>query len=468
MALSLGLDTAVKALRAHQLAVDVASHNIANANSPGFSRQRVLLRPLGVDGSDHFTRDALLGRTGFGVDARDVNRVRDLFMDFQARQALSARAQYQQYGQAVGQTEVVFNDPTDDGLSALFGRFWASWQDVVNNPESSAARTTLVNASTTLATRIQRASSTVSQQRADLNQKIDDVGQRVNAAASEIASLNFQIKQVELSGDRANDLRDRRDLLLDQLSGLAQTSYAEQADRTVTVYIGNHELVTGNTARTVVAGPDPANPGMEKLTFAVDGLDVTSTTGELRGVLDARDVALPGLSAKLDALAATLITSVNAVHATGFGLDNSTGLAFFTGTGAADIAVNAILAANPARIAAASSANAPGDGSHALLVADLQNALTMAAGSQTFDQYYGNTVSGLGAEVNRAEGLADSGDLLVEHLDGLRQSVQGVNIDEEVTNLNAAQHAYQAAARVITSIDEMLDTLINRTGLAGR
>ncbi len=468
MGLSVGLDTAVKALRAHQLAVDVASHNIANAQSPGFSRQRVLLRPIGLDGSDHFSRDSLLGKAGFGVDASDVNRVRDVFLDFQWRQARAATEQNKTLSQALSQVEVVFNDPSDDGLNALFGKFWAAWHDVVNDPESAAARTTLVNSTTTLTTRIQQAYSDISAQRADINRSVSMTADRINAAAGEIASLNLQIKQVELNGDMANDLRDRRDLLLDQLSGIAQISYSEQADSTVAVYLGNHELVFGNAARAINAVADPSNPGMDKLVFQQDGTDVASGSGELRGLLDARDTALPGLLAKLDTLASGLITSVNGIHSTGFGLDNTTGLPFFTGAGARDIALNGVLAANPQQIAAAAAANAKGDGSKALAIADLQLAQTMAGGTLTFDQYYGNLVSVLGADVTRAKGLADSGDLMATHLDTLRQSVSGVNIDEEMTNLNASQHAYDAAARVITSIDEMLDTLINRTGMAGR
>jgi len=121
LGLSVGLDTAVKALRAHQLAVDVASHNIANAQTPGFSRQRVLLRPIGLDGSDHFSRDNLRGRAGYGVDAKDVNRIRDTFLDFQARQGMSSRGQYQAFSAPLSNAEVVFNDPSDDGMSSLLG-----------------------------------------------------------------------------------------------------------------------------------------------------------------------------------------------------------------------------------------------------------------------------------------------------------------------------------------------------------
>ena len=465
MGLSIGLDTAVKALRAHQLVVDAASHNIANANTPGFSRQRVLLRPIGIDGSDHFGKDALLGRVGFGVDAHDVNRVRDIFLDFQARQGLGSRYFYSAYDSAVAKTELTFNDPSDDGLSALLGKFWNSWHDVVNDPESSASRTTLVNSTTTLTTRIQRAYSQLSSQRVDLNAEVSAVADKINQAATQIAAINFQVKQVELSGDRANDLRDRRDLLLDQLSGYAQITYNEQPDKTVSIYLGDHELVTGNTSRDVQAIADPANPGMNKLVFKVDTADVSTTTGELRGLLDGRDTALPTLMGRLDQLASSLIVTANGVHSTGFGLDNSTGLAFFSGTGAANIAINAVLSATPAKIAGASGLGLPGDGSKALQIADLQLANTMTAGTETFDQYYGNMVSVLGADVNRAKGAMESSQLLVDHLDGLRQSVSGVNIDEEVTNMTAAQHAYNAAAKVISTIDGMLDMLINGMGV---
>ncbi len=572
MGLSIGLDTAVKALRAHQLAVDVASHNIANAQSPGYSRQRVLLRPVGLDGSDHFSRDNLLGRPGFGVDAKDVNRIRDLFLDFQARQSMSSQAQYQALSTPIENAEVVFNDPSDDGLSALLGKFWAAWHDVTNEPESSPARVALVHATTTFTTRVQAAHDQLTQQRADLNQTVAGIAEQINAKASELASLNLQIQQVELNGDMANDLRDRRDLLLDDLSKLGNISYAEDDSGSQTVYLSTHELVVGTSARTINTIQDPANPGMVKLQFAIDNDDVAVSSGQLKGVLDARDVALPDLITKLNTLASGIINSVNSIHQAGYGLDNTTGLAFFTGTDASNIAVNSVLAGSPQSIAAATGANQPGNPSNALAIANLQQATNMlsgfaatslvvnealsagntasgisltgtlqpgsyslvaagpnvelryggpagpvvgtatlaaiappggaitftngantvatvnvtstgpysaaqqladltAAGNNTLQvetspsTYYGNIVSVLGADVNRATGLADSAQLLVDHLDGMRQSVQGVNIDEEVTNLNASQHAYNAAAKVISTIDEMLDTLINRTGV---
>jgi len=570
--LSIGLDTAVKALRAHQLAVDVASHNIANAQTPGFSRQRVLLRPIGMDGSDHFSRDALLGRPGFGVDARDVNRVRDMFMDFQARQAFSSQGQYSALATPLGNAEVVFNDPSDDGLSSLLSKFWASWHDLTNDPESSAARTALVHATTTFAMRLQSAHGQLTQQRTDLNQEVAGIGHEINAYASEVATLNLQIKQVELNGDMANDLRDRRDLILDELSKLADIHYSEAETGEVTVYMGTHELVFGTSARTVQAVDDVTNPGMLKLIFTMDNDDVLVSSGELRGILDARDTAFPDLIEKLNTLASGLINGVNSLHRQGYALDGvTTGLDFFTGTDASTIQLNSTLAGSPSSIAAATAPGAPGDPSNALAIANLQLAANMIAGAAatqlvvgetlsagnaivglsvagtlqpgaytiienpplsgtlelqlngntigtatpalagpgtftlTFTNggnpvasltisstgaysaaaqvadltaagnnqlqvensastFYGNVVSVLGADVNRALGLERSSGLLADHIDSLRESVHGVSIDEEVTNLSSAQHAYNAAARVITTIDDMLDTLINRTG----
>lgn len=572
MGLSIGLDTAVKALRAHQLAVDVASHNIANAQSPGYSRQRVLLRPVGLDGSDHFSRDSLLGRPGFGVDAKDVNRVRDMFLDIQARQALSTQGQFKSLSTPLANAEVVFNDPSDDGISALLGKFWAAWHDVVNEPESSAARTALIHATTTFTTRVNAAHDQLTLQRQDLNHTVKGIAEQINAKATEIASLNLQVKQVELNGDMANDLRDRRDLLLDDLSTLANISYSEDDTGSLTVYLGTHELVFGTAARTVNAVDDPGNPGMLTLRYAIDGDAVNVSAGELRGVLDARDSALPDLLSKLDTFVSGLMNSVNSLHQQGYGLDGLTGLQFFTGSSAKDFALNSALAGSPQSIAAATAPGQPGNPANALAIAGLQTASNMIGGfatsSLTLNEalsggvtagglsvagslqpgayhivaagpnlelrygsatgpvvgtatlaainppggaiqfmnganvaaavnvavagpystaqqqadlttagnnilqveaspstFYANLVSILGADVNRSQGLAESGSLLVDHLDGLRQSVHGVSIDEEVTALNAAQHAYNAAAKVISTIDEMLDTLINRTGV---
>ena len=468
MALSIGLSTAVQALRAHQLAVDVASHNIANAQTPGFSRQRVILRPIGITGSSWSSSDSLLGRAGMGVDASDVNRIRDLFLDFQARQTMGTNAEHQAFSDALGRAELTFSEPSDAGMGALLGQFYDAWHDVVNDPESPAARVALVHATTTLTANIQRASNDLGTIRRDVNSDIVSMQDEINSRSQEVAELNQQIVQVEANGDVANDLRDRRDLLVDELSKIANISYSENPNHSLNIYLGSHELVAGPQFDKVQAIMDLSNPGMQKLVFAGDQLDVNTTSGKLRGLIDVRDTAIPGLSAKLDTFAQQLISQVNAIHKGGFGLDGTTNLDFFSGTGAADIALNPTLAANTDKIAASDTPGTVGNGKNALAIADLQHTASAALGNTTFDQFYGNMVSVLGADVARSKGLAESSGLLNQHIEAQRQGVQGVNIDEEVTNMNASQHAYQAAARVITTIDQMLDTLINNTGMAGR
>jgi flagellar hook-associated protein 1 FlgK len=469
MALSIGLDSAVKALRAHQLAVDVASHNIANAQSPGFSRQRVLLRPDGLNASDRSSHDSLLGKSGNGVTASDVTRVRDIFLDFQARQTSSSMSQYDAFSTALGRAELTFNEPGDSGIASQLGKFFNAWHDVVNDPESPAARVALVHATTTLTSNLQRAASDLSTLRADVNQNVRSLEDEINSRAGEIASLNLQIVQVEAIGDKANDLRDRRDLLLDQLSALGQITYSENTDHSVSVYLGNHELVSQSNYQAVQAVTDtnPGNAGMEILVFRDDQTAVTSNTGKLKGLYDVRDIAIPGVLAKLDTLASNLITSVNAIHATGFGLDGTTAQGFLTGTGASTIAIDPVIAANPNKIAASTQLGTVGNGANALAIADLEKTASAALGGATIEQYYGNIVSVLGSDVSRADGMAASNGLLNSHIEAQRQGVSGVNLDEEITNMNASQHAYQAASRVISTIDEMLDVLINRTG-AGR
>jgi flagellar hook-associated protein 1 FlgK len=462
MSLSVGLDTAVKALRAHQLAVDVASHNIANAQTPGFSRQRVILRQ---DGFPPGTSDGLLGKAGLGVTATDVNRVRDLFLDFQARQTNSTMSQNQAFSDAVGRAELTFDEPGDNGIAQLMDNFFSAWHDVVNDPESSSARIALVHATTTLTANIQRASKDLQTLREDVNKDVAGLKDQINSRAEEIATLNQQIVQVEAGGDMANDLRDRRDTLLDQLSSLASITYSESDNHAVNVYLGTHELISNSNYNAVQTVSDPAQPGMQKLIFEGDGTDVVSNSGKLRGLLDARDQEIPGLQAKLDTLAGDMITRVNAVHAAGYGLDDTTGQPFFSGTNATDIALNPLLQTNPEKIAASSLTGTVGNSANALAIADMQSATSATLNGNTFDQFYTNLVTVLGADVSRATGLATSAGLLNSHIEAQRQSVSGVNIDEEVTNLTAAQHAYDAASKVISIIDSMLDTLINHTGV---
>ena len=289
---------------------------------------------------------------------------------------------------------------------------------------------------------------------------------RINDLAQQIASLNVRISQVETLGQRANDLRDQRDLLLDELSRLARVTYYETPEGAINVFLGNRMLVFRDRAEQLSIEYD--SDKFATIVWDSDGNPISGTSGELYGLQQARDVRLPQIVAELDELAGQIIVSVNAIHRIGFGLDNSTGLDFFLGSGLEDVVVNPDLKSNPERVAAAGASDSPGDNAVALAIARLQRDRTMDGGTTDFGGFLASLVSRLGVDCRRADVTANNQKLIVDHLDRQRESVSGVSLDEEATRLIQYQRAYEAAARIVNAVDEMLNKLINDTGLVGR
>jgi flagellar hook-associated protein 1 FlgK len=202
---------------------------------------------------------------------------------------------------------------------------------------------------------------------------------------------------------------------------------------------------------------------MREVRFTSDNALVATTSGKLRGLMDARDTNVPAYLNSLNTIAGDLITAVNGLHTTGYGLDGVTGRAFFAGTDATSIAVDAAIAADPRRVGAADAAGQQSNNTIALAIAQLRHTM-----SPTPESAYGALITTLGADARGSKTLADNQSLLTQLLDRRRQEVSGVSLDEETVNLLRFQRAYEAAARLITANDQMLDQLINRTGVVGR
>ena len=466
MALSVGLDVAVTALRAQQVGVDVTSHNIANANTPGFTRQEARMAALIASGGVLDGHGSV--KPGRGVEAIDIARIRDAFVDFRLRETFQTLGRFQAESEALAQAEVIFREPGEGSLSAQFSRFWNAWRELANTPESTTARATLLADAEALVTQLQWAQDALRGLQRDVDGQIQAVVTRVNGLATEIAALNTEIMKVEATGRTASDLRDRRDLRLDEIAQLGNVAITEVAGGAVNVVLGGRQIVSGNIAERLITTVNPANFNYVDVRFETDNSLVNLTSGELFGLVNARDTGLAKPIADLNTLAGALITQVNAVHTTAFGLDNTTGEAFFTGTDAASIGANAVLAADANKIGAASAANLPGDASKALAMADLENALVMNGGAATLGEFYAGAVSALGVAIQGARAAAENEEFLAQHLRTMRESVAGVSLDEELANLIKFQRAFEAAARLISVIDSMLDTLINRTGVVGR
>jgi flagellar hook-associated protein 1 FlgK len=435
-----GLQTTLRGLLAQQRSVDVTSHNVANANTQGYSRQEAVLAPT----APFDVRTGALiggggGQIGSGVDVLTYRRIRDGFLDLQYRAQVMTQGQWESTASSLSQVEASLNEPGDDGINAQLGRFWSAWGDVANAPESVATRQALVSQASVLTSQINDLSAQLSTIAAQVNQEygaLTGPSGTVQQDANEINQLNAAIKRAMDGGSSPNDLMDRRDALLDDLSGLAQVSVTNNADGTIDVQFGDatNPLVDS----TGVHWPQTLSAPSGKL-----GALLTLT--KPGGTLD-------GYRTSLNAFAKQLANSVNALHN-----PSGTGTNFFSFTAGNEAATLAV-SATAATVVTSTTAN-PGANDVALAIAALRGGAA--------DMSYQALVSQIGSEVNNAQRQSDSAQALTTAVDDRRQSTSGVSMDEEMTNLVKFQRAYQASARAMSSVDEMLDVLINRTGRVG-
>jgi flagellar hook-associated protein 1 len=452
---------------AQQASLDATNHNLSNVNTPGYSRQTALLAASDPYTTPAFNRSGLPGQVGTGVEVTEIRRMRDAFLDYQIRKEVTDLGRWSIRRDGLEQVETILNEPSTTGLNSILNQYWESWRELSNDPQNTAARATLRQQATNLASTLQRDYAQLNGIKDDMNREISVKVSQINDKATQIADLNNQISRIRAVGDQPNDLEDRRDVLLDDLSKMVKISYNESANGGVTVFLDGKALVEGNSSSAIdvvkVTG------GSDKIVWDSDGSDITVAGGELKGYLEARDDLLQKKIDQLQTLTSTIITEVNSRHQAGYGLNGSTGLNFFTGTGANDIDLSAEVKADADNIAAAQAANSPGDGRNAVAIADLASAdVTLGAGTTSINEYYKSMVSELGVEITGATNLADNQEVLVQYLQRQKDSNSGVSIDEEAANLIKFQRAYQAAARIVTVCDENLDTIINAMGRVGR
>ncbi|WP_438316361.1 flagellar hook-associated protein FlgK [Candidatus Caldatribacterium sp. SIUC1] len=455
----LGLEIARKALQAHQAAMNVTSHNIANANTPGYTRQVPHLLQETVPLSGLFVPPHLKN-VGLGTDVDEIRRMRDEFLDLQIRQESRTGAYWNTIDKGLEQIEVIFGEPGESGLSQIFDRFWNTWQELAKSPESQASRVLVAETGSLLAQALNHAYMQLETQRNELNEEVAIKVQEVNNYIQQIYDLNQQIVRIAPAGGNINDYKDQLDVLVENLSKVLTVQVKENQNGTYTIVLQGRILVNDRERSFLSLSPNAS--GMYEV-FLENGprVDFTYQNGELKAILDLRDVVVPKYQEALDTLARGLKEAVNGVHAQGFTLEEppQRGGDFFIGDGAKDLAVSPEILENPEKIAASLS-GAPGDGGNALAIARLRSQ-PVVSGS-TPDDFYRGIVSRLGVEREEAQRIAKNQELLVQQLENRRESISGVSLDEEMTNLIRYQYAYQAASLLVRTIDEMLDTLVNR------
>ncbi|MDQ3810494.1 MAG: flagellar hook-associated protein FlgK, partial [Chloroflexota bacterium] len=380
-----GLDIAARALRANQTLVDITNQNVANASTPGFSRQSAVIKETPPYPIPVFRQGGQPGQLGTGVQVTDVTRTRDAFTDYQYRAQVAAQGRWTARQSALQQIEAIVNEPSNSGISTVLSKYWSAWQELASSPSDVSVRANLLQQGKAVADAFQYTVKLFGEQQRDMDMQIRLSVADINNYAEQIARLNVQIANVETSGLRANDLRDQRDLLLDKLSGLIKVSAVESSEGSLSLYIGGRQLVDRDRVNEL--GLDATSGPFARVIWS----DANSTSaivadGKLAGLLESRDTILADRIRNIDDLAGRIIDSVNSVHAGGVGLDGVGGLAFFTGTDARSMAVDPTLTVN--RVAAArpypdpnSATNPPsylhavGDGSNAVALAQLQGRL---------------------------------------------------------------------------------------------
>ena len=449
MSLSSLLSIARTALLTHKRALEVTANNIANAQTPGYSRERLELQAA----TSLRTGEGWIGR---GVTADRVLRARDQFGDGTFRRESGAFSQSSTLHDGLQQIEDAMGEPSDIGLAASIDKLFHGFADLASDPASPATRGLVVEAGERLAQQLNQLDSRVSQAAGDATARMQAQVAQANGLLQQIAQLNRDIQGSGGSPDPG--LMDSRDNALDELSQVLSIQVVAHDDGTVTVLGNGANLVdTINATQLTVTGT-----GSSLAITDASGSTLTAPGGSLGGLLDLVDTRLPDIRTKLDSLATTLVGRVNAVHRTGYTASGVTNTDFFdpAGVTAGTIRIAAPIATSSAAVAA-SGAPLAGDGTVAQALADLGGATQAGLGGETFRGFYIDVVTGVGQSVQTSADDRDVGQTLADQADQRRTAVSGVSVDEEMVNMIAEQQAYGAAAKIISTAADMMKDLLD-------
>ncbi|WP_145051449.1 flagellar hook-associated protein FlgK [Paenibacillus xylanexedens] len=511
------IETAKRSLFTQTTALSTTGHNVANANTEGYSRQRVNMQAAIPMEPFAFLHSTTPGQLGTGVEFNSITRVREKFLDDQFRNENTNQGSWSIQRDTLEKLEAIVNEPSNTGFRTVMDNFYKSWSDLSKNPEDVTARRIVKETTLALTDAMNQISRQLDALSQDLDSNIAVKSSEIQGYLSNIANLNGAIVKIESLGDNANDLRDQRDLMADKLSKIINITVTD-SPQGYAVQMNGQALVTGEEVQTVV---DSAF-----LNAAYNG--GTLTNGEVHGMIKSRDTLVNDYREQMDDLANTLangeiqitlpagsvlpnntvlngvtytgasrtlateltvtVKGLNGLHQLGYSKDGTTsaGLPFFTssnGVGvitAGNISLNAAIVEDPNKIATSLRTTTDtagvetvitGNNTLALLLANLKDTpmkSTDGLRNATIGAQFSAIVGQLGVQSQETARQTSNSEFLVEQVDMRRQSVSGVSLDEEMTNMIKFQHAYGASARFMTTYDQLLDKLINSTGVVGR
>ncbi|WP_066465489.1 flagellar hook-associated protein FlgK [Sanguibacter suarezii] len=467
-----GLSTALSSLTTQRQALEIAGQNIANVNTPGYTRQRLDMAAVSAgQGATLFSQGSLIGN---GVQATSVSRLGDLFMDARVRTTTSSASYLTARTDAYKRLESTIAEPGTNGIAKQLDDFWATWQDVATSPGSAAVGQVLLEGANSVQRSIATGYTAVVTQWDQTRSKAESLVSDINSTASAVAELNDKIRSISVSGGNANELIDARNVLTTSLSALAGATVRHREDGTVDVNVAGNTLVAGVTANKLKLTGSTEMVGAAGNAVRVEwdrvpaGSSAALEGGQLAGVLsvlapaDAQGTGglLAQAAESYNALAAKLAASVNTLHAQG-----TPGGDFFSLTAGAPAALGLTVAiTDTTQISTGDPTLGPNDSSIANLISMIGDSKDKDAPDTVWSSFVVTT----GVKAKAALQSATVSEVARMTAESLQLAQAAVDQDEESINLLSFQRAYQGAARVMTTIDEMLDQLINRTGVVGR
>jgi flagellar hook-associated protein 1 len=465
------LNLAARSLQTQQQGIEVSGQNLANVNNPAYARQRLNI-------STSVTIGSSLGPQGTGAQAVAIQQMRDALLDIHITSEGSVRGFLEGSEAALNLAQSILGQEIDraasgpegtaaslgvggqHGVADLLSNFFTALQNLSTNPTSLSDRQAVVAKAQDLASRLNQVDSRLGSLEQSLNANLTSDVQSANDLLASLARLNKEIISAEVSGKgAANDLRDMRQEKIEQLAKLVNIQTAAQPSGAVDISINGVAVVTGTEVTDTLQVFD-AGGGQMLVRAQTSGTPLTLTGGRMQGTISTRDGALTELRDQVNALAGQMIAEVNAIHRSGYSLTGSTGADLFQGTNASDIRVNGALADDPRLLQMSGEAGAVGNNQVGLALAQLGDQKLAGLGNLTLSDHFAQTVSNLGQSLaNTTTQLADQ-NLVEKMLTRQREAVSGVSLDEEMTELMKFQKAFQASARLVTTLDEMLDTVV--------
>jgi len=459
--LSACLNIATSSMLAEEGAIETATNNIANVNTPGYSRQVANLEeaPTIQEGDLTF---------GTGVDLGSVSSLRDAVLDLRVNQETQQQGQLNAFINAGQQVQGLFNETSGTGLQSTITAFFNSLSELSSNPSDMTTRENVITAAQNLASAFNQTANSLRtlQNSADLG--VQQSVSQINSLTAQIAQVNQQVVAATQSGQNAGTFEDQRQELMNQLSNYIGFSEIDAGDGGLTLTTANGSaLVVGNQSFALTTQTNPSTHFQDVYS---NGTDITSqiSGGALAGQIQMRDQEIAGLQNSLDTLAYNLSSAVNTQNAKGYDVNGNAGGNLFTALTQVQGAASAMSVANtnPAAIAASGTAGVgnSGDNSNANALVALQN--SNIVGGQTPLSYYSDVVFKIGNDVSTAQTNEQGGSQVLQQLQNLQGGVSGVDINEEAANLVRFQNAYQASAQVATVINSLLETTIDMTDTA--